>query len=169
MKREIIFRGKRIDNGEWIEGSLIITKDRYKNIPETEHEIVIPLEYCAMTNFDPYRDKKKDVKRDFMFVKVIPSTIGQFTGFLDNNGNKIFENDILYCKKLRTNHWKGIYNWIDKISVVKYGKKSAGWTLKFYFRKDERFGTTKYYSLSGIQSMIIIGNIHDNPELLDEK
>ena len=118
--REILFKAKRIDNGEWVVGQYVNTcypgKDK-----ETGHFIVV------------YPNK---------YHEIYTSTICQFTGLCDKNGNKIWENDILK------------YEWgEERIDVVEYQppiftySKSMRWSLN----KDE-----------------VIGNIFDNPELLQE-
>ena len=75
--REILFRGKRVDNGEWVYGDLI-------NTPELKTRII----WYEDTSSDGV-----DYFKGFNYL-VDKNTIGQFTGLLDKNGNKIFEGHI---------------------------------------------------------------------------
>ena len=132
--REILFRAKRLSDGEWIDGSLFIDEKKDK------HEILV--------GYVNYR----------IGWEVDPETVGQFTGLTDKNGKKIFEGDIV------------IY---DNTPYNAYGHKVIGeivwrkWAWKCRYKE---YGSTYHYAI-GAEDFFgpkseIIGNIHDNPELL---
>ncbi len=73
--REILFKGKRKDNGEWVEGWLV---------GKTCKTILSEAEVSAQI-----------VDNDLVWHEVIPGTVGQYTGLTDINGVKIFEGDVI--------------------------------------------------------------------------
>lgn len=93
--------------------------------------------------------------------EVIPSTVGQFTGLTDKNGNKIFEGDIVKYKNTDGIKVNGVA--LTIIGKVNYNEKNASFAI---YGKD-KIGA-KHYDYFPIKNIEVIGNIHDNPELLKE-
>lgn len=140
MKREIKFRGKRIDNGEWVYGSLMFAPGRNGNS-----------DYAAIRVFTYWKDGVKEWV-SWEDYEVDPATVGQYTGLKDKNGREIYEGDIL-----RRNVCMRDYADCDGEVVEYFDVSNVGacWTpfCDCGFHMDE-------YE--------VIGNIHDSPELLNE-
>ena len=157
--REIRFRGKRVDNGEWVYGDLLQPN-------------LIVADWCNETGTQVF---------DLEAYAVIPETIGQFTGLKDKNGNKIFEGDVVK-QSFQQNTPEDFYAHEESHVVEGYHQGVVKITpngvsiMRPYFvitydDWDEDISpqilkTPK--SVRGYRSEIL-GNIHDNPELLDVK
>ena len=141
--REILFRGKRADNGEWVEGgacqSPILTLIRM---------------FCVHNDY--YVESGEAL--------VIPETVGQYTGLTDKNGKRIFEGDIVHLTDIRNNNeWKAVV-----VFGNPYAQYSWGWNF-LYIGKKPQINTDilLWVEMEDLQVYCeIIGNIHDNPELL---
>lgn len=124
--RVIKFRGKRLDNGEWVYGDLL----RMHGVPYI------------------YPDPAPNGWNDY---KVIPDTVGQFTGLLDKNGKEIYEGDIV------ANDFGNAYI----VNMV------VEWCTDGYWALHEIDGDdTMHFVADYLKEIELIGNIHDNPELL---
>ena len=142
MKRKILFRGKRTDNGEWIYGYLI------------GNNVIVG----EVVDFDD------DYFSTEFWYKVVPETVGQFTGLTDKNGTKVFEGGIIKAPsgRLYVVIWS---TWIhdekrNKFLTDRY--EFTGWCIS----KDgvNPLDTLDSETLEGE----VIGNIYDNPELLTQ-
>lgn len=125
--REIKFRGKRTDTGEWVFGDLLHVQ-RINTKEEAEQSGRRTKPAVRIANYD-----------------VEKVTIGQFTGLYDKNGRAVFEGDLL--------------SGYDYVIVV--GWLDGG----FCDCKSDIIEPLMYL---GVEDREVIGNIHDNPELLTE-
>ena len=141
--REILFRGKRIDSGEWVCGSFCMdAREQFNGL-------------CGVDGFIRLYDKDKG---KMQMHEVERESIGQFTGLTDKNGKKIFEGDI--GKYKQTDGAKRNGKPIICIGKVIYNAKTASFAIE---SKDK--AACKYFDYFQIKDFEVIGNIHDNPEL----
>lgn len=153
--REILFRGKRTDNGEWVEGGITFQLPQWGGTT-----------FIAPTRYSDLDDE----------IEVIPETIGQYTGLIDKNGKKIFEGDILAIITTVKGDWtideNGHYKEPKRkdCAVVQEDKNTGGYRLKVYH--EGKYKRISKFDVNHIQFHYraeVIGNIHDKPELLEEK
>lgn len=151
--REILFRGKEIDNGEWVDGFLFNSQ-------------LTRIFWATAFN------KEKDTDETIFYcegVDVIPETVGQYTGLKDKNGKKIFEGDIVEEKPVNSfdrttlpcmvDFKNGMFGmWVKKLNQK--GKWIKVWEAL----------CTRYEWDGELHTRLeVISNIHDNPELLEER
>lgn len=141
--RDIVFKAKRIDNGEWVEGFYCKRKH-----------------YC----FDKRTDELKTVimtefsSGGLVCYEVNPGTVCQYTGLTDKNGNKIWENDVVEVKNDK-HHFISQIEWDN-------------WCKGFMFQDTKTTACgMDAISDSGCYRFgcKVIGNIFDNPELIGEQ
>ena len=138
MNREILFRGKLEYNGKWIYGDLL----QYEN-----GDVAIFGEKLSSFGCECTEMSKRD--------RVIPDTIGQYTGLKDKDGNKIFEGDILEYIGKRKDNMNKVYRrkvvFHEEMFALLSKELQAYSALKHHCMEDGRFAWR------------VIGNIHDNP------
>lgn len=125
--REILFRGKRLDNSGWVEGYF------FQNWEQTYI-------LWGTTNGIPN------------MTKVDPATIGQCTELTDRNGKRVFEGDILDCG--------------DRIVYVKWHEHCGIWDSQFVKYTNNSLCSNGVTAVEWKFRALVIGNVHDNPELL---
>ena len=148
--KDLIFRGKSLDNGEWIVGGSIL---QLMNDGKPEAYIVGSGTLCVESHEE---DTGNIVGIDAcLFRKVDPKTVGQYIGLEDKNGAPIFNGDILSANLDE-------YNPEDEtINFVKWS--GFGWcSVQPGYDPDP-------ISAFDMGIWTIVGNVHDNPELIERK
>lgn len=128
--REILFRGKRLENGKWVYGNLVDYSPHYK------------------WTYINYFDKHDDGFLTRFEAEVDPSTVGQYTGKNVKNG-KVFDGDIGKS--------------IDGIFLVCWDEEKSAFVIRFM-----EYPYETLYLEEMRNDTEIVGNIHDNPELLQD-
>lgn len=150
MKDRYLFKAKRVDNGEWVEGSLITCEDGTYKIATS------------------YIDGDTNMAILICAYDVVKDTICQCTGLKDINGKLIWENDVV----LKSSYTDYDYYAYSKayIGLIQY--EDAGWSVKA-IKPDGRVYISPIIEMiansKDIEHFEVIGNIFDNPELLESE
>jgi len=133
--REIKFRGKRKDNGEWVYG--VVVQGNFFTFIVTRIKTI-----------------NKNLFTDLVYHEVDPETVGQFTGLLDKNGREVFEGDVCSFK----------FEWQDRVEEVIFmgGSFALGWCISLRQSQIDEHKEVR-------STIEIIGNIYENPDLLQQK
>ena len=160
--REILFRGKRTDNGEWFDGFYTCVAD---------------VHYILSGIFDSLTNGIINTTG----YKVIPETVSQFTGLYDKNGRKIFEGDIVltqdyydkpYAKNRKSKRHIGVVEYKIGSSSSFYNEVTGKWDAHKEWEaewivKVKHYGKFAHGDWGDFFDCEVIGNIYDNPELLE--
>ncbi len=147
--KEIKFRAKRLDNGEWVSGSGLLVADDFCVIDrETEMYVDEKYEWAGNTHFFRVAGAMCDLK-----------TIGQYTGLKDKNGKEIYEGDVLEITAL---------DFLDKAKnkknfIVKY----ENGFICHIVNEPHCWMHFKTACEKSSYKLKKIGNIYDNPELVE--
>lgn len=156
--RELLFKGKRTDNGEWVSGYYVCKKRPYFK------DEGVNLEHLICRNLEIEDGNCKQFVDTIMTTYAVdPETIGQYTGLTDMNGNKIYEGDIINVLQ-------------DRLMEVRWDFEELTWKLfdvgipvseiNLYYNTIDL--AALYLETCYENQMIseVVGNIYDNPELL---
>ena len=146
--REILFRGKRMDNGKWAEGFIVASREN--TYPDGFEIITVDgINYDELDRYIP----------GFISYAVDPSTVGQYTCLKDKNGERIFEGDVCRFREWSNGEmcWVGKVHWEHQQFMISGGPNKECETMF-------ELCLSRFIP----ENIEVIGNIHDNPELLEK-
>ena len=143
--REILFKAKRLDNGEWVEGNLVQSED----VDDDFKVIIIPLQEAWMYT----EEYSNDIGFEGWY-KVDQTTLCQYTGLVDKNGQKIWENDIVNRTDLHVVSE-------PSIGFIEYDLENTSFLI--HWTNKVEYSPTYHWK----DKLQVIGNIFDNAELLE--
>lgn len=142
MKREIKFRGKRVDNGQWAYGDLSV-----------EYDGTTIISYWASVLLEPENNYSEMTSCSF---EVVPETVGQYINRKDKDGKDIYESDIVdvvdgadgLINEMKAGRYKVVYSQVDCAFIL------------------EQLDGKNGIAFDECMLLTVVGNIHDNPELI---
>jgi uncharacterized phage protein (TIGR01671 family) len=157
--REILFRAKRTDNGEWIEGSYVHQIDNYGDKVDWHYII----EGTATLDYDIDEP-----------IKIDPATLSQFIGWKDSHGNRMFENDIVEIVSSPKRSYKYLIWWNREMSIT-----TAVPLDDIHFNGTDYWGGNPSFNYAAFCLMLqdpwgdfsdvkVIGNLFDNADIIKE-
>ena len=145
----IILRGKRVDNGEWVEGHTVLISSS-----DADGAYII----SSGTEFDMLVDEYGNIgEMQGIILRIIPETLGQYSGLNDKNGKKIFDGDILKIYEGSEDNGYKICELYSYRGVLCVDYETSEWD----------FNALAFLDSDNVFSFEVIGNIHDNPDLLE--
>lgn len=151
MNREIKFRGKRLDTGEWVYGYYAV---HHISLTDIDHKTNQIIRVGTRTDHAIFNDERKD--EGGYWKDVIPETVGQFTGLHDKNGKEIYEGDILHLAGIISDY---------SYSVVQWNNEIGAWCVRL--RYESHVGCKPLGEWMKNYHIEVVGNIHDNQELIN--
>lgn len=172
--RKILFRGKRKDKGEWVEG-FYVERDNASWIYPAGNQMI---SRSLARELRPMHSAKSTQKIMREVFPVDPATVGQYTGLQDKNGKRIFEGDVFkfpdeVFESFETSCGTEYNSWdIENYGVVAFCEFSGRFDFVQY-RFNQSSVDADLHENHDMEfhdfvcELEVIGNIHDNPELMD--